>query len=388
VSGTSFRLADLWTLYFFAYLYFSSILMQYSRVIGMLAFAIILLGLTAKNFSIGRFERLYGDLGGRRIIFSSIIFVSFQLFTLFNRARIEDLYNVILAIGSVYIFWISITFGHKQFNNLLIRLFLGGWLLLMVSLSVAVDGISFSSSRDAFFYPHRNVVAFLGMATIFFLIYSVKSKPIKLIIILLGLFLLVRQDSRGVFICCIVVIFSYQFRSVIFRNRWLARSVFMLSLIIIAGFTAFMTSGMSTNELYWLDSMVREYSGGGINSGRQLIWPDIMTRIMARPWWGYGAGEVPSMFMETEWSSHSIYLQSALQTGFIGLSVLVLFLYQIYMVAVNSRSYIAASLIIGILFHQMFNVSLFQNNYEQGILMLLAIGATMNINGKDIASAI
>lgn len=129
-----------------------------------------------------------------------------------------------------------------------------------------------------------------------------------------------------------------------------------------------------------LQALSVEYTGKDFFSGRQRFWEDLFIAITDRPWFGHGAGAVAESFTGFEWSAHNLYLQTALQVGTVGLVALLVFLWVVWRLFWNRRYFLAtrlaAALFVGMLFHQMFEVSITQNSLANGFLiwLILAVG--------------
>jgi O-antigen ligase len=129
-----------------------------------------------------------------------------------------------------------------------------------------------------------------------------------------------------------------------------------------------------------LQELSLRMTGQNLFSGRHLFWDDLGAAISARPWFGYGAGATAEAITGYSWSSHNLYLQTALQTGVVGLGLLVFFLWTIWAqfrpgyTDIGAR--VAASFFAGVLVHQVFEVSLTQNNIATGFLawIIVSIG--------------
>ncbi|OMD21169.1 hypothetical protein BJP51_32180 [Paenibacillus odorifer] len=136
------------------------------------------------------------------------------------------------------------------------------------------------------------------------------------------------------------------------------------------------------SDFYTINNFVLEHTGKNLYSGRQIIWADLITVVKQNLWIGHGAGTLPSEVSNVRASSHSFYLQIALQTGILGLSSVLLLLLSVWRIMwhgrYDNRVRLSAAFFIGILYHQSFEVMLTQNNMAIALFqwLILAIGAS------------
>jgi O-antigen ligase len=71
------------------------------------------------------------------------------------------------------------------------------------------------------------------------------------------------------------------------------------------------------------DSAIRDVTGRTAASGRHIIWPAIIEAAQESPWTGLGTGKLYSDIALTSFSAHNYFLQIYLQTGFVGVVLLV-----------------------------------------------------------------
>ena len=112
-------------------------------------------------------------------------------------------------------------------------------------------------------------------------------------------------------------------------------------------------------------------------SGRHIIWSRIEALILQSPFIGYGLDATPGMFYNTLFSSHNFWLQTSLQSGLIGMViVVVLYLNAIYASYYpgSKEWYLVVSFGAAYMIHECFEVSLTQNNFCLGILVWFFLG--------------
>lgn len=101
-------------------------------------------------------------------------------------------------------------------------------------------------------------------------------------------------------------------------------------------------------------------------SGRQIIWPVVISAVFSSPIFGLGAGVLPSDLIDTQLSSHNYYLQVALQVGVLGLFFALFAVFVIWKIIFSAHkksasSLFAASVLIVFIVHNASEVIMFQN---------------------------
>lgn len=75
-------------------------------------------------------------------------------------------------------------------------------------------------------------------------------------------------------------------------------------------------------------------SNKSLDSGRQLIWPLVWQGVTQKPWLGWGLDAAPRILADYnasgDFSSHNLYLQILLQSGWVGLILWMLFFYHLF----------------------------------------------------------
>ena len=118
--------------------------------------------------------------------------------------------------------------------------------------------------------------------------------------------------------------------------------------------------------------------GKSLFTGRERLWPFLATLISRHPLLGYGPGALPAAFLDTDRSSHSLYLQISLQSGVFGLVLFLLLMGRIWSFYWVGRDdpivRLSGAFLTGILVHQTFEVSLTQNELPIGLVQWLILG--------------
>ncbi|MCT4372275.1 O-antigen ligase family protein [Yangia mangrovi] len=126
------------------------------------------------------------------------------------------------------------------------------------------------------------------------------------------------------------------------------------------------------------------YTGRNAVSGRQIIWPIIISYVSQSPWFGLGSGATFSQLYASEWSAHSYYIQVYMQTGIFGLSVLIALMVSIWKSIGKIRrrdplSCYATSVFALLLIHMSLEVFLMQTNLMIGFGAWMAVGLCVGL---------
>jgi len=139
-----------------------------------------------------------------------------------------------------------------------------------------------------------------------------------------------------------------------------------------------------------LESWMLEHTGKSIMSGRADIWGRLINLIDLRPLFGFGPNTVATDVMGRDASSHNLYINMTLQIGYLGLLIFIIILFIIFMKYVfrgnNKLVRLSAAAFIAILAHQLFEITLVQNQLSIGLFqwMVIATGAGMTFKQYDI----
>ena len=124
-------------------------------------------------------------------------------------------------------------------------------------------------------------------------------------------------------------------------------------------------------------------------SGRDRIWDNLIDVINTKPLLGHGTGVLPLDVAGISLSSHNLYIQTALQNGWIGLALLLLLFYMIWLSYFRSKDLyytrLSASFFIGIMVYQSFEVVLTQNKMDTALVfwLIISVGISNSIYKKQ-----
>lgn len=209
-----------------------------------------------------------------------------------------------------------------------------------------------------------------------------QEKNNKLSILVFSILLLVglgRTGSRTSLLAIIVVIITALLRGQIIKNKSVFYGYFItiITIILAATFLYPYASEYSQN-FPGLNNFIFELTGKELYTGREILWKETIDLIAIKPIFGYGSGVTLDDFWHNGLSSHNLFLQIALQSGYLGLSLFISFLFLIWTCFWRQRNrktvILSAAFFIGIIIYQEFEVLLVLSSVRKSILLWFVIG--------------
>jgi O-antigen ligase len=243
------------------------------------------------------------------------------------------------------------------------------------------------------YFSHNNTFGgFVGFLT-FFPIFAHKSQrsPFVRIFLLIGacigLLLTINSYSRTMWLVAATVLITYSMWRVLLARRLFFSSYLIMVFLVICLFVYFYGVIATSENFFFINSLVRRYTQGNFFSGREILWSGLIPAIFQKPIFGYGPGTVPgdiiySILISNQrslsLSSHNLFIQIGIQVGLLGVLLFFWLIWRIWKVFWYGRGVwgvsLAGSFLVGILVHQVFEVSLTQNNLTVGLLQWLILG--------------
>lgn len=263
------------------------------------------------------------------------------------------------------------------------RLFL--IMLVLMSLCLAYWFVSGRiTNYYSAFYGHGNgfAVVILAAIAITFLDCQMKLESLHVLSLVLCGILLSFTNSRSALLTCLIFIILV----LALKNRdesgarFLTNAVFICILIGVLTFSIVYPSLYGTNLGFQLESLSREWLNKNFFSGRELVWKMVLLAVHGNEALGLGLQMTPSMIYNTDFSSHNMYLQTILQSGVVGLLLLLCLFWMIRGKLVECGDFssrVGVSLLLAMLVHECLEVSLTQNNFTYGLLIWTVIGISL-----------
>lgn len=234
------------------------------------------------------------------------------------------------------------------------------------------------------FYGHGNGFALVILATVAvtFLDSQMKLRSEHVMSLVLSGMLLSFTNSRSALLTClifIILVLALKKRDES-DARFLTNVVFICILFGALAFSIVYPSLYGTNLGFQLESLSREWLHKNFFSGRELVWKMVLLAVRGNEALGLGLQMTPSMIYNTDFSSHNMYLQTILQSGVVGLFLLLCLFWTIRGKLVECGDFsscVGASLLLAMLVHECLEVSLTQNNFTYGLLIWAVIGISL-----------
>jgi len=202
-------------------------------------------------------------------------------------------------------------------------------------------------------------------------------KHLRRIAIAAGVTLIWVIEARSVWLALLATIITYTFLTRYAKTESRFRSWYFLTVVLVLAGTVAYAYIAQFSAVFMLNEYTRQYTGGNLLSGREDFWLPLISAILERPILGHGSGLSIGEVTQANLSAHNFYLQTAIQVGFAGLLAFFSLIAAAWRLLWHGRSSFAVRLsgafLIGILIHQMFEVSLTQNNLSIGTLQWLVI---------------
>lgn len=231
---------------------------------------------------------------------------------------------------------------------------------------------------------NRNTISsfsfFLSFFPLLYLIGYAKNlkKSRILVIFILTASIIFATDSRAILTSAFFAFLTFFSWKFITKRKPLFNLYFFLILAFNYFVIVVYPKMYTWNIYYTLNELSLKYTDKPLLTGRNTIWSQLVDLISMKPRLGYGSSVVPEDFLSTSLSAHNLYLQIGLQTGIVGIFLLLSFFFFIWKTLWKNRNdrkvVLVSSFFIGIIVHQTFEVTLTQNQFVIGLLQWMIIG--------------
>ena len=165
---------------------------------------------------------------------------------------------------------------------------------------------------------------------------------------------------------------------------WLA----YLPLLALLSFAVYVTVFLAPLTQFLAGIVGRGTFALGLSVGtpRELFWPVVLDLILTKPYFGYGAGTILRDVADIAFSTHSHFLQIALQTGAVGLAAFFLLLASLWTVLHRQRDgalrAFGLAVLTSVIVTNVFGITLLQNAVSIGVLQWTVLGLCMSPNAE------
>ena len=229
------------------------------------------------------------------------------------------------------------------------------------------------------------MVGFVALGVVFLAEQSRIRKVFVISIILLSLSAAVAVGARGALLAMMAFLVTYSLWT------WLSAGVLRVWLPVFgAGIFSVVVVIALLNTDWWawqpIDEWSREVFGRRVMSGRQDLWAAVLDAGRDRLWTGYGPSASMMELTGQTLSAHNLFIQVLLQSGIVGLSVLLLVLVSVWFGLIRHSSgrvaRVGAGFFIGMVVLQSFEVALTQNLFVFGAVFWILMG--LSVGGRKV----
>ncbi|HHU19103.1 MAG TPA: O-antigen ligase family protein [Bacilli bacterium] len=349
----------------------------YSIRLTLISAVVLFIYYLINGFATSKLRNIYITIAG----FMTIQAISFYL----NSDSNYLLFFYVTAVFIFIIFSIQIEWDRHSFIGL-------GYIIsiLILILFIDWDWGKFDSRSFTSIFRNPNALAIFIFCSLYFQIIAIsKVKKIGLkiyflLILFISLILLLATNSRSVLIAGGVVIIV----SIIqFYKPTLVKYAFWLAMTFNITFLFVYVKLYNTAVGSALNNLSINLFNKRFFSGREKIWYDVWQHIESSFFFGYGISATARPLNEGGLTAHNQYLQTFLETGLIGFIVFCLFLFFIWLLLLKSQHTIegrlSASFFIAILIYSTFELTLFQNNFQIGLIQWTIVVTGINFLSKE-----
>lgn len=327
------------------------------------------------------------------------------IFTIFKGFEIKAAYIIILAFAFLYV--ITAIYSGRE-GNFIKELINPIQFLICIAVACSFSVINLTTSRIngmfyatmifvlfhfaiwlksgltsqfASIYPNSNLVGPYMFISIFFILLkmtSTKHKILAFVTLIIAFLVLLASDTRSVLLAMFAGLLVYIFWRSISKSL-VTGSVFFGIFISFIFAVIFLYPNLPNWRFYSIaENWMRANTGKSLMSGRGEIWSSLNGYLSLKPFFGYGPSTVASDLIGRQASSHNLYLNIALQVGLVGLFLFIILLYILFVMMLKRKQSrtvrLAASFYIAILTHQIFEITLIQNQLSIGVFQWAIIG--------------
>lgn len=211
-----------------------------------------------------------------------------------------------------------------------------------------------------------------------------KKRKFYIGILLMTLVLIFSTHSRSVLISLLIILIVYLLWDIFLRSKIIYYSLFLFVIILIFCTIYYYPRLNEMPTIFSLFNSISHFFGKELYSGRELIWKAIIDATEGYRIFGLGTKANTLTMLGLTLSAHNLYLQIFMQVGLIGILILILIFLKlwsnyrvVYIFLTNQKlkkvTKLSASFLLGIMLHQMFEVTLTQNNLSIGVIQWFII---------------
>ncbi|MHD0382986.1 O-antigen ligase family protein [Staphylococcus simulans] len=311
------------------------------------------------------------------VLFVSFLYLIIAIFSGRDGSFIKELINPVQYLACVVVLC-SFSFS-KMKISIMNKLFWVSTLFIIFHFVIwLLQGLP---SQFKSIYPSSNLVGpymFIALYFILLKLLGTKKKIFASVILFLGIMVLLASDTRSVLLSMFIGFLVFVFWKFISKN-FMTGTVFFGTFMTFIFLVIFLYPSLPKWRYYSVvETWMRDHTGKSLMSGRAEIWSLLNNHLSLKPYFGYGPSTVASDLIGMQASSHNLYMNIALQVGIIGLIIFILLLYFIFIMMITKNktviSRLSSAFFIAILTHQIFEITLIQNQLSIGLFQWAIIG--------------
>ena len=292
------------------------------------------------------------------------------------------IFGPIVLFISAYSRWEKIIFSKIFYIIFLINIFL----IFSIFNTGVSTGLVFGSL-------HSNQIGAFGFMTfcIGLLAYTFGNKSfIWWLLIPLAIFVIIISLSRAAAIASIVGLLFYYFRRLLFNLKFFRNLAVGLVVVILCVIPFKLDLILKSNILNPAVTIIENATNKAVtDNGRIKLWSYSTSLITESPIYGHGVdarrswNKTLSNGDEITMSPHNLYISIILEAGFLGMALVFLLLLRVFSLLSlykTSISGLGLPILVGILFHQVFETSLTTGSVLMGGYMWFTLGAIIRLS--------
>ncbi|WP_412520306.1 O-antigen ligase family protein [Staphylococcus simulans] len=375
-SSSHMRFQSIVLVFIMVLLYIGTLNAIDTSKVGLIALALSV-ALSGLNFIFSVSRKKEFRVAHLVILLISFLYLIIAIFSGRDGSLMKELINPIQFLACILVLCafsfskVTISFINKLF-----------WIsTLFITFHFIVWIIQGMPSQFKSIYPSSNLVGpymFIAIYFILLKLITTRKKLFASVILLLGIMVLLASDTRSILLSMFVGLLVFVFWRVISKNL-MSGTLFFGTFISFIFLVIFLYPSLPKWRYYSVvETWMRNHTGKSLMSGRAEIWSMLNNYLSLKPYFGYGPSTVASDLIGMQASSHNLYMNIALQVGIIGLIIFILLLYFIFMMMIKTNKSVVARLssafFIAILTHQIFEITLIQNQLSIGLFQWAIIG--------------
>lgn len=321
-------------------------------------------------------EQLFILLITLALLFVSILSIlnnTFEMKDFVNSAQMISCFNLMMFLSCI-----NLNYSEIKPINLIVFLFVLFHFFVWIA----------SGLPDLFasIYNNSNLIGPFMFYTSFFFILGIKYSKVKMIYIfgiIASFILIIASDTRSILLSILVSILVFMLWNLITKSKFFSIVFYLLIAIGILSFIFIYPLLPTFHFFNPLEHWMLTHTGKSIMSGRNELWVPLIEMVNQKPLLGYSPGTMASDIIYTDQSPHNLYINVLVQIGYLGLILLFLIFLVIWFIIVKGgKNFIvrlAGSYFIGIMVHQSFEITLFQNQLSIGLLQWFILGIGISV---------